>query len=116
MIHVLAEARPKPGRLAEVLACYRELVAAVRANEPDCLGYVPTVDVDLGLPNQVGRDGSVLVAERWRTVEGFRRHLAMPHCAAFRAKVLPLLERGITVRIVRPALDDVADPGPERAA
>jgi quinol monooxygenase YgiN len=106
MIYVLAEANVKPGCLAQVLDCYRELVPAVLAQEPECIDYTPTIDLDLGLPNQALRAGTILVAERWRSAEAFRRHLSMAHSVAFRTKVAPLLSGGFTVRIVEPSLSN----------
>ncbi len=104
MIHVFASVRVKPECLAQALECYREFVPAVLQYEAGCLQYVPTVDVDMGLPNQEINECLIVVAERWKTVQDFRNHLGMPHSAAFRAKMEPLLAAGITVRVARSSL------------
>ena len=43
MIHVLAFITAKPGRRADILAVFRDNMAAVQA-EAGCLGYEPVVD------------------------------------------------------------------------
>ena len=104
MIFVFASVKVRSECLNQALDCYRELVPAVLQCEPGCLEYVPTVDVDMGLPNQEKDACLILVAERWRSVEDFRAHLVMPHSAAFRTTMEPLLAENITVRVVRSAL------------
>lgn len=104
MIYVFASVKVRRECLDRALDCYRELVPAVLQFEPGCLDYVPTVDVDMGLPNQEKDRSMILVSERWKSVEDFRAHLDMPHSAAFRTKMEPLLAERITVRVVRSAL------------
>ncbi len=104
MIYVFASVRVRRECLDQALDCYRELVPAVLHGEPGCLEYVPTVDVDMGLPNQEKDACLILVSECWRTLEDFKAHLGMPHSAAFRAKMEPLLAERITVRVARSAL------------
>ena len=106
MIHVMAKARIRPGQFQHVLACYQELVPLILANEPGCLAYIPTADVNLGLANQEVDNAEILVMEQWRSLDDFRRHLRMPHCLAFRQKILPALSAGITVRITQDCLPD----------
>ena len=104
MIYVFASVRIRKGCLEQALNCYRELVPAVQEAESGCLEYVPTVDVPMGLPNQDNDDCRILVTERWKSLEDFRKHLGMSHSAAFRTKIQPLLAERITVKIVQPAL------------
>ena len=101
MIYVFATARIKAGHLPEALACYQQLVPVVLANEPGCLEYSPTLNFDLGLPNQEGDDRQIHVLERWHSVEDFRAHLGMAHCLEFRKRIAPCLEEGIRVRITQ---------------
>ena len=105
MIHVLATVLIKEGHLPEALDCYRYLVPQVLEKEPGCLEYIPTVDHDLGLANQDRAPTRILVAERWQSETDFRAHLAMPHCAEFRARIAPYLAERISVSITRPALE-----------
>lgn len=104
MIYVVASVKVRSECLGQALDCYRELVPAVLELEPGCLDYVPTIDVDTGLPNQEKDRSLILVSERWKSVEDFRAHLDMPHSAAFRMKMEPLLAEKITVRVARSAL------------
>jgi len=104
MIYVFANARVKSGCLDQALDCYRDLVPAVRQYEPGCLQYEPTIDVDMGLPNQEKDARAIVVVERWESLEDFRAHLGMPHSASFRVRMEPLLAEKITVRILRRAL------------
>ena len=105
MIHVLATVLVKEDRFSEALDCYRYLVPLVFEKEPGCFEYTPTIDHDLGLANQDKNLARILVIERWRSEEDFRKHLAMAHCVEFRARIRPYLAEGITVAITRPALE-----------
>ena len=107
MIHVLATARIREGCMAQALDCYRVLVPLVLANEPGCLAYRPTSDTHLGLGNQDLCAGEILVVEQWRSIDDFRQHLQMAHCAAFRQKIAPFLREGIRVRITQDCVPDV---------
>ena len=107
MIYVFATVRIKEGSIEQVLDCYRDLVPAVMKEEPGCLEYVPLIDVDTGLPNQEKDSSRILVAERWKSLEDFRKHIVMPHSVTFRSRIEPLLTERITVKIVQPALLEV---------
>lgn len=101
MIYVLARARVRPGCMKPALDCYRQLVPLVLAAEPGCLAYEPTGDLDRGLGNQEYAPDEILVVEQWRSFDDFQRHLQMPHCLAFRRRIMPYLSAGITVRILQ---------------
>ncbi len=104
MIHVLATVPVKEGCLPDALDCYRYLVPLVLEKEPGCIEYTPTLDHNLELPNQSTNPDRILVCERWRSEADFRAHLAMPHCAEFRARIRPYLADSITITATRPAL------------
>jgi quinol monooxygenase YgiN len=104
MIHVLAFVSVKPQMMAGALDCYRVLVPKVLACEPGCIEYTPTIDCDLGLPNQELGPCTIVVNERWRSIDDFRAHLAAPHSAEFRASIKPCIEK-IVVKVMRPALE-----------
>jgi quinol monooxygenase YgiN len=101
MISVIAYVRLKPGSIAHALACYGELIPQIMAHEPGCLEYAPMLDCDAGLPNQEKDADTIIVSERWNCLEDFRKHIAMPHSADFRARIADYLREGITVRIMR---------------
>ncbi len=103
MIHVLAVVSVKPQMLSGALDCYRVFVPKVLASEPGCIDYTPTVDCDLGLPNQELGPDTIVVNERWQSIDDFRAHLAAPHSAEFRAAIKRYIEK-IVVKVMRPAL------------
>lgn len=104
MIHVLAFASIKPGMLDKALAVYRTLVPQVMANEPGCLEYSPTVDIDFGLPNQDKNPDMIVITERWKTLDDFRAHVdGPPHVAEFRAAIKEYMDK-TTLKITQDAI------------
>lgn len=87
MIHVLAIITAKPGMRDQILAAYRDNVAAVRA-EDGCLGYEAVVDVREASPGfaQFGPDAFVVV-EKWASMEALKAHAVAPHMKAYGSKV-----------------------------
>ena len=104
MIHVFATVKIRAGCLEQALDCYRYLVPEVMEYEPGCLDYVPTTDLDLGLPNQDRNGCTIFVSERWKSEEDFRAHLLMAHCIEFRKRITPYLDEGIRVRVTQPVI------------
>src|SRR5512133_3350224 len=98
MIHVLASVKLKPGCLDDALACYAALVPQVEALEDGCIQYTPMIDCPAVVPHQERDEGDIVVVERWKSIEAFKQHIVMPHSAAFRARISPLLRERITVR------------------
>ncbi len=103
MISVIAYVRLKPGNIANALACYSALIPQIMAHEPGCLEYAPMRDYDAELPNQEKDEDMIVVCERWTSIEDFRKHIAMPHSAEFRARIAGYLRDRITVRIMQGA-------------
>lgn len=102
MIHVIATISTAPGRRAEFLAAFRELVPQVKA-EAGCIEYGPTVDVASGLgPQPAVRDDVVTVVEKWQDLEALKRHLAAPHMSQFREQAKDLLA-GLEIQVLAPA-------------
>ena len=89
--------------VAQALDVYRVLVPKVLANEPGCLEYSPTVDYDLGLPNQEKNPNMVVVTERWNSADDFKAHLNAKHVIEFRTAIKDCLEK-ITVKITKDAI------------
>ncbi|MBI3986595.1 MAG: antibiotic biosynthesis monooxygenase [Lentisphaerae bacterium] len=85
MIHVLASIRVKPGCRARFLEIFKSNVPAVRA-EPGCGEYRPTVDIESGLKPQRLEPDTVVIIEKWESLDALRKHLAAPHMAAYREK------------------------------
>ena len=91
MIHVIAVITAKPGKRDEVLKHFRANVPAVRA-EQGCIEYGAAVDVDPAPPVQTkyGPD-TLVVIEKWESIEALKAHAAAPHMAAYGAKTKDLL-------------------------
>jgi quinol monooxygenase YgiN len=104
MIYVLAFVKTKPEMLSKALDLYRELVPKVLATEPGCMAYVPTTDFDPCLPNQSRDNGTIVVSERWNSIEDFKAHLNMAHSIEFRSRIQHYLEQPISVRITQRAI------------
>jgi len=102
MIHVIATLEFEPGKRDFVLAEFRKIVPLVRA-EAGCLEYTPAIDADTGMSMQhrIGAD-SLMVIERWETLEALQAHDVAPHMQAYRAKVKQYI-RGREIRVLTPA-------------
>ena len=80
MIHVVALVAAKPGRRPELLEAFHANLPAVRA-EAGCIEYGAAVDVD-DAKAPVGPD-TVVVIEKWESVDALRAHAKSPHMVAF---------------------------------
>jgi quinol monooxygenase YgiN len=91
MIHVVAVLTATPGKREEVLKHFLANVPAVRA-EQGCIEYGATVDAEPGLPWQTkyGPD-TVVVVEKWESLDALDAHAKAPHMQAFVATVKDLL-------------------------
>jgi quinol monooxygenase YgiN len=90
MVHVIASIRVQPERLSRFLEIFKSNMPAVRA-EKGCLEYGPTVDVDAGLAPQRLEPDTVVVIEKWDSLDALRNHLVSPHMLAYREKVKELV-------------------------
>lgn len=102
MIHVIATLEFEPGKRAEVLAEFKKIVPLVRA-EKGCVEYAPAIDAEtsMGFQHKIGPD-SLMVIERWESLEALAAHDVAPHMAAYRAKVKHHI-RGREIRVLSPA-------------
>ena len=102
MIHVIATLEFEPGMRDFVLSEFRQVVPLVRA-EAGCLEYTPAIDADTGwtTQRQIGPN-SLMVIERWETLEALKAHDVAPHMQAYRAKATPFI-RGGEIRVLVPA-------------
>ncbi len=100
MIHVLATVHLQPGAYAAFAEAFAALIPQVQA-EDGCLEYTgPARDVVTQLPPQqlLGSD-SVLIVEKWTTLEALQAHLQAGHMVAFRSQVQRLVV-GTSLQIV----------------
>lgn len=102
MIHVLAIITAKPGMRDRILEAYRANVAAVRT-EDGCIAYEAVVDVRDGVPGfaQFGED-SLVVVEKWASMDALRAHAVAPHMKAYASQVKDLTANR-AIHVLEPA-------------
>src|SRR5450759_5159614 len=86
MIHVVAVITAKPGMRDSILQAFRANVPQVKA-EQGCIEYGAAVDFEDGpkFQTKYGPD-TLLVLEKWASVEALKAHAAAPHMAAYAAR------------------------------
>lgn len=99
MIYVIASVKVRPGKVDEFLEVLNSNVPKVR-EERGCIEYVPTVDIDSGLPPQIVDEHVVTILEQWESPEALRAHLATPHMVAYKEKVKNIIE-DVSLKVLR---------------
>jgi quinol monooxygenase YgiN len=84
MIHVLAIITAKDGLRKKVLDALLSNVSAVRA-EAGCIEYGAAVDVD-GANPAFGPD-TLVVIEKWASMDALKAHYTTPHMKAYAERV-----------------------------
>jgi len=102
MIHVLAVITAKPGMRASILQAFRANVPAVKT-EQGCIEYGAAVDAENALKFQTkyGPD-TLLVIEKWESMDALKAHGAAPHMAAYAAKTKEMVASRV-IHILSPA-------------
>lgn len=102
MVHVLAMVTAKPGQRAALLEAFRANVPAVRA-EQGCIEYGAAVDAHdpPAFQTAFGPD-TVIVIEKWESIEALKAHAASPHMAAYGAKTKDMIA-GRAIHVLDPA-------------
>ncbi len=90
MINVIASIKIKEGQKNRFLDIFKANVPNVLA-EKGCLEYIPTVDVDSGLPPQQQDSSVVTILEKWASLDDLKAHLVAPHMLAYREQVKELI-------------------------
>ena len=101
MINVIASIHVKDGHVSEFIQIFKSNVANV-LEEKGCIEYVPTVDVQTGIPIQECNDNVVTIIEKWGSVEDLQAHLAAPHMRAYHEKVKDIVEK-VAVKVLEAA-------------
>ena len=99
MIHVLAIITAQPGMREKILEAFHANMPAVHA-EKGCVEYGPAIDADGagGMQSKFGAD-TIVVIEKWESLDALRAHAASPHMAAYAAKTREMIaSRVIHVR------------------
>lgn len=101
MIHVIATIKVKSGMRETYLGILKANVPNVLA-EKGCIAYVPTVDVESGIPVQVDlRADVVTLVETWESLADLQAHLKTPHMLAYREKVKDIV-KNISLHVLAP--------------
>ena len=100
MVHVIATIQYKAEREADLLGIYQDFVPRVR-EEAGCIQYVPTRDLEAGLPNQSMHPAVITVTEIWESMEAFKAHLQASHVLSFREQIQGIVEN-VTVKVLSP--------------
>jgi quinol monooxygenase YgiN len=101
MVHVIATIDLAPGTRDRFLAEFLRLTPLVRA-EAGCVEYGATVDEPTPIPAQeLAGEHTVIVVEKWESVEALQAHLNAPHMADYRTRVKDF-GRGVKLRVLRP--------------
>lgn len=101
MVHVIATISVKPGSMSQFLNVFKANVPTVTA-EAGCIEYRPTVDLDTGMPRQILDPDTVILVEKWSSLDALKAHLGTPHMLAYREKVKDLVF-GTSLRIMQDA-------------
>ena len=89
MIVIVATMKAKSGKEDELISLMKELVKAVRENEPGALDYTF---------HRSHKDASsFLVHERYKDGEAMQAHMAAPHFQEAAGKMGELLEGGLGI-------------------
>lgn len=102
MIHVVAVITAKPGMRAPILEAFNANVPAVKA-EQGCIEYGAAVDYGDGpkFQTKYGPD-TMLVIEKWESMDALKAHAAAPHMAAYAAKTKDMIASRL-IHILSPA-------------
>lgn len=101
MIHVLAQVELEPGHRDGFFSEFAQVAPLVR-QEAGCIEYGAAVDVPTGIPvqNFLGED-TVMIIEKWESIDHLKAHLVAPHMADYRIRVRPHV-KGVTLKVLEP--------------
>lgn len=91
MIHVIASVSVRQGCRAEFLTAIAGIADAVRS-ERGCIEYQPAVDIDFGIDTQRLDPNSVLIVEKWESIDDLELHRKAPHLVQFKKKTKRLVK------------------------
>lgn len=101
MIKVIAKIEVKSEYLEEFIDIFKANVPAVQA-ECGCIAYIPTMDVDSGLPpqNAISKN-RVTIVETWESLDHLLAHLKAPHMLTYKEKTRDMVI-GVSLDVLEP--------------
>lgn len=101
MIHVLALIETTPGHRDDFLREFAKVTVPVR-QEQGCIEYGAAVDAvtDIPVQQQLG-ENSVMIVEKWESVDHLKAHLVAPHMADYRIRVKAFV-KSVELKILDP--------------
>ena len=102
MIIVLATIQIADGRRDDFVAEFHQVVPLVR-EEVGCIEYGPTIDAVTDIEKQEPRrENTVVIVEKWESLEALNDHLVAPHMGSYREKVADMVV-GMNLQVLEPA-------------
>ncbi|WP_238397789.1 putative quinol monooxygenase [Anatilimnocola aggregata] len=99
---MLATIELHSGKRNDFLDEFHKIVAPVRA-ESGCIEYFPATDHATNLPAQSpARADTVVVVEKWESIEHLEAHLIAPHMMSYRPRVKDFV-KSVSLQILSPA-------------
>jgi quinol monooxygenase YgiN len=78
MINVIASVTVKKGKVTEFINGFKANALKVR-EEPGCVEYYPTMDVNTDLLPSSFDENIVTIIEKWESMEALQDHINTPH-------------------------------------
>ncbi len=103
MVYVVVSVRVKEDKLKDYIDLLKGAATTVR-KEKGCIQYAPTVDLETGgvLPQTMDKN-TVMLLEKWESMEALKAHLATPHMAEYFKKEKPLLAGPPVIKVLQEA-------------
>lgn len=101
MIIVIASIHVKEGRVPEFIDIFKANVPFV-LEEKGCLEYLPTIDLETGLPIQETNPDVVTIVEKWESLEDLQAHFTTPHMLSYRENVKDIVAK-ISIKVLTEA-------------
>lgn len=99
MLTIIADIQVHSAKNRQIVLDALALIRPVVLAEAGCHGYEPLVDQDTHAPFQTKDPNSILMLEKWQTVEHLQAHLNAPHMLDYREKVKDYV-RDVKIRIL----------------
>jgi quinol monooxygenase YgiN len=100
MIYVVVMVRVKEGKAKEYIELFKSVAQTVR-KEKGCLEYKPAVDAAGAPPDSVDKN-TVVILERWESMEVLQAHMGTAHMREFFEKQNDLVE-GSQIKVLQEA-------------